>query len=93
MKNPGAPTTQILLRDVDLGTAKVLDALAKEAGQSRNAYINGLLDRVAMDSTYNPYNRDNAVLLLQKIVPVLEETRDALTQFNAFFEELKDEFE
>ena len=93
MKNPGAPTTQILLRDVDLGTAKVLDALAKEAGQSRNAYINGLLDRGAMDSTYNPYNRDNAVLLLQKIVPVLEETRDALKQFNAFFEELKDEFE
>jgi hypothetical protein len=89
MKRPGAPTTQMLLRDVDIGTAKVLDDLARDAGQSRNTYINMLLDRIARDSAYNPYNRDNAVLVLQKVIPLLEQTRDTLMQFNTYFEELK----
>lgn len=92
-QNPRAPTTRITLRNVDIGTAKILDSLAKAAGKSRNGYVNGLLDRIAIDSAYNPYNRDNALLLLQKTIPLLEQVHQSLDAFNTYFQELKESME
>ncbi len=78
----------ILIRDVNAGTVSILDEHAKQAKLSRNEYLKEILNLIARDSEYNPYNRDRSVELLEKMMPILERNTQALEKFDEWMQQL-----
>lgn len=78
----------ILIRDVDVGTVETLETHAKQAKMSRNEYIKSVLNQIARDSKYNPYNRDRSIELLEKMMPILERNTQALEKFDEWMKQL-----
>lgn len=89
MKPQSVPNRiDISIHDVDIGTVLILDKQAKAAHLSRSSYLKDLLNRVARDSEYNPYNRDRSIELLEKMMPILERNTEALEKFDGWMQQI-----
>ena len=55
---------------------------------SRNEYIKSVLNLIARDSKYNPYNRDRSIELLEKMMPILERNTKALEKFDEWMQQI-----
>lgn len=88
--NPLASSKRIdiSIHDVDIGTVLILDKQARAAHLSRSSYLKDLLNSVARDSEYNPYNRDRSVELLEKMMPILERNTQALEKFDEWMKQI-----